>query len=51
MFGNKVFIDLEIALPGELSLNETHGISEHIREEVEQNFLEVKYIMIHVNPV
>lgn len=51
MFGNKIYVDLEISLPGELSLNEAHDIAEKVHEAVEENFPEVKHIMIHVNPV
>lgn len=51
MFGNKIYVDLEIALPGELSLKDAHDIAEYIHEQVEQHFPEIKHIMIHVNPV
>ncbi len=51
MFGNKVYVDLEISVDGEISLREAHDIAEHVHNEVEHNFPEIKHIMIHVNPV
>ena len=50
MFGNKVYIDLEIAVDGDKSLHDAHRIAERIHDRVEKNFPEVKHIMIHVNP-
>lgn len=50
MFGNKVYVDLEISVDGEISLREAHDIAEHVHTEVEKHFLDIKHIMIHVNP-
>lgn len=50
MFGNKVYIDLEIAVDKNKSLQEAHAIAEQIHNDVEQNFPDIKHIMIHVNP-
>lgn len=50
-FGNKIYIDLEIAANGELSLNEAHEIAEEVHDRVETEFANVKHVMIHVNPV
>ena len=50
MFGNKVYIDLEIAVNGDQPLREAHAIAEAVHTEVEQAFPEVKHVMIHVNP-
>lgn len=51
MFGNKAYVDLEIAVDAEKSLWESHAIAERIHAGVESKFPEVKHIMIHVNPV
>lgn len=51
MFGNKVYVDLEISVDGDKSLWEAHEVAEQVHKNVEQNFLDVKHIMIHVNPV
>ncbi len=49
-FGNKIYVDLEIAADGHLSLTESHEIAEAVHDRIEQTFPEVKHIMIHVNP-
>lgn len=51
MFGNKVYIDLEISLDGSKSLRDAHDVAERIHTNVEKNFQEIKHIMIHVNPI
>lgn len=50
MFGNKVYIDLEIQVDGEKSLQDAHEVAEHVHNEVEHTFPDVKHIMIHLNP-
>ena len=50
MFGNKVYIDLEISVDGNKSLREAHEVAEHIHKDVEHNYPQIKHIMIHVNP-
>ena len=50
-FGNKIYIDLEIAAKGEITLFEAHEIAESVHSGVEKEFPKVKHIMIHVNPV
>ena len=51
MFGNRIYIDAEIAVEGTLSLYDAHEIAENVHNLVEQRFPEIKHIMIHVNPV
>ena len=50
MFGNKVYIDLEIATDGDKTLREVHQVAESVHANVEKSFPEIKHIMIHVNP-
>ena len=49
-FGNKIYIDLEIAVDRSLSLLEAHSIVESVHANVEKQYPNVKHIMIHVNP-
>lgn len=49
-FGDKVYIDLEIALDGSMPLVEAHAIAEEIHDSIEHALPEVKHVMIHVNP-
>lgn len=50
MFGNKVYIDLEIAVDGNKPLRESHAVAERVHANVEKDFPNIKHIMIHVNP-
>lgn len=50
MFGNKVYIDLEIAVDGDKSLQDAHAVAERVHSNVEKDFPDIKHIMIHVNP-
>ena len=50
MFGNKAYVDIEIAVDENLLLKEAHNIAEKVHDEVENNFPEVKHCMVHVNP-
>ena len=50
-FGNKIYIDLEIAAKGGITLFEAHEIAENVHSGVEREFPNVKHVMIHVNPV
>lgn len=50
MFGNKVYVDLEISIDGEMKLKDAHQIAENIHLDVENKFPFIKHIMIHVNP-
>ncbi len=50
MFGNRVYVDLEIAADPELTLAAAHGIAEHVHDAIEQAYPDVKHIMVHVNP-
>ena len=49
-FGNKIYVDLEIAVESDISLIEAHRIAERVHSAVEQEFPNVKHVMIHVNP-
>lgn len=51
MFGNKIYIDAEIAIDGNKLLKEAHDIAERVHDGVEKNFSNIKHIMIHVNPI
>jgi cation diffusion facilitator family transporter len=49
-FGNRIYVDLEIAVKPDISLRDAHGIAERVHSAVEQEFPNVKHVMIHVNP-
>jgi cation diffusion facilitator family transporter len=50
VFGNRIYVDIEIACDGNSTLNQTHQIADEVHGKIEQTFEEVKHIMVHVNP-
>ncbi len=50
IFGNKIYVDLEIQLDGSYTLQEAHDIAEAVHDDIEKQFPKVKHIMVHVNP-
>ena len=50
MFGNKVYIDLEIAVNRDITVKEGHDIAENVHDQLEHHYEEVKHVMVHVNP-
>lgn len=50
LFGEKVYVDAEIRMNGELSLSEAHDTAEQVHRRIEHDFPTVKHIMIHINP-
>ncbi len=51
VFGNRIYVDIEICADGSKTLCEGHTIAEQVHEAVEKNFPKIKHIMVHVNPV
>ena len=49
-FGNRIYVDLEIAVKADISLRDAHRIAERVHGAVEKEFPKVKHVMIHVNP-
>ena len=49
-FGEKVYVDVEIAVDGAQSLYEAHNIAESVHHRIEESFPSVKHVMVHVNP-
>ncbi len=50
MFGNRIYVDVEIAVLPHITLIAAHQIAESIHDMVEKNFPDVKHCMVHVNP-
>lgn len=50
-FGSKIYVDLEVAADGELSLYDSHQIAEAVHDTLEHTFPEVKHCMVHMNPL
>ena len=50
IFGNKIYVDVEIGVNGSYPLRKAHEIAEEVHEGIEKNFPKVKHVMVHVNP-
>lgn len=50
LFGNKIYVDVEISVKGNLTLNEAHEIAHNVHDVIEYQFKHVKHCMVHVNP-
>ena len=50
MFGNRMYVDVEIRADGSQSLESAHKIAENVHDAIETNFGTVKHCMVHVNP-
>lgn len=50
LFGDRIFMDIEIIADGSSTLNEAHEIAERLHDAIENRFDKVKHCMVHVNP-
>ena len=50
VFGNKIYADIEICADGSITLAESHRIAECVHDAIEERFVNVKHIMVHVTP-
>lgn len=50
IFGNKIYVDIEISADGQITLAESHAIAEQVHTAIEAQFPKVKHITVHVNP-
>lgn len=51
MFGNRIYVDVEISADDNLTLREAHHIAETVHAAIEANVPLVKHCMVHVNPL
>lgn len=50
LFGNKIYVDIEISVDGNLSILEGHDIAKNVHDTIEREFPLVKHCMVHINP-
>ena len=50
VFGDRIYVELEIQAHGHLPLSESHAVAEQVHDAVEEHFPKVKHCMVHVNP-
>ncbi|MGN0771951.1 MAG: cation diffusion facilitator family transporter [Christensenellales bacterium] len=50
LFGNRIYVEIEIAVDKDIRLEEAHNIAEKVHDEIEKEFEDVKHCTVHVNP-
>ena len=50
IFGNKIYVDVEILADAACTLKEAHLIARKVHNKIEETFPKVKHIMVYVNP-
>ncbi len=50
MFGNKIYVDLEISADKNITFQESHNIAHKVHDEIENNISDIKHCMVHINP-
>ncbi|MGN0673921.1 MAG: cation diffusion facilitator family transporter [Anaerovoracaceae bacterium] len=50
LFGSKIYVDIEIAVDGEMKVRQAHDIAEKVHDGIEETYKDVKHVMVHVNP-
>ena len=50
IFGNKIYIDLEISADKNLTFLKAHEIAHEVHDEIESKIKHVKHCMVHINP-
>lgn len=51
LFGNRIYIDVEVGADDTISLNASHQIAHKVHDVIENAFPKVKHCMVHINPV
>ena len=51
MFGNKIYVEMHICAPGELTLAQSHQIAQQVHDALEQQFEQIKHITVCVKPL
>ncbi|HHV38467.1 MAG TPA: cation transporter [Tepidimicrobium sp.] len=50
IFGNKIYVDIEIFVDGDITVKEGHDIAEKVHDVIEERICDVKHCMVHVEP-
>lgn len=50
LFGNKIYVDIEIQADENLSLKDAHQIAENVHDKMEETYTDIKHCMVHMNP-
>jgi len=50
IFGNRIYVDVEIVVDSSLSFVEAHNVSHNVHDAVEKEFPKVKHCKVHASP-
>lgn len=50
LFGDKIYVDVEISVDGNVPLYEAHDTAHRVHDAIEARFENIKHCMVHVNP-
>lgn len=50
IFGNKLYVDIEISVDGDLSVKKGHDIAQRVHDNIEMEIEDIKHCMVHVDP-
>lgn len=50
IFGNKIYVDLEILVDSDITVKEGHDIAENVHDKLEKEVVDIKHCMVHMEP-
>ena len=50
IFGNKIYVDLEILVDADITVKQGHDIAEKVHDKLEEELEDIKHCMVHVEP-
>lgn len=50
IFGNKIYVDMDIQVKGDITVTEGHNIAEKVHDLIENNIEDIKHCMVHIEP-
>ncbi len=50
MFGSRLYVDIDIAVDGDITVHEGHCIAQEVHDRIEKNIKDIKHCMVHVDP-
>lgn len=50
IFGNRIYVDIDIVVDGNISVTDGHNIAKRVHDLIEYNIEDVKHCMVHVDP-
>lgn len=51
VFGNKIYVDLEIYVDSLITVGEGHDIAEEVHDRLEKDIKDIKHCMVHMEPL